>query len=114
MGASVRLGGRGRLDGDSQPLLHYRTGGGVLQELAFLGKQMMLDPESRERRFVKAAQDQLLLAGIDIDIPDGEDSRHAGLKFFGVDLERLAFQIEAPFGDRAELRVQSVERQNLL
>jgi hypothetical protein len=50
--------------GHAQPLLHDGAGGGVLQELALLGEQMMLDRERRERRFVKAAQDELFLARI--------------------------------------------------
>src|ERR1035438_9172347 len=114
MEASMRAGGRGGIAGDPQPLLHDRTGGGVLQELAFLGKQVVLDTERRESRFVKTAQDQFLLAGIGIDVSDGEDSRHAGLKFFGVDLERLAFQFKAPVGDRTQFRMQAEERQNLV
>ena len=75
---------------------------------------MMLDGESRERRLMKAAQDQLLLAGIGVDVADREDAGHAGLKFLGVDLERLFLQLQAPVGDRSELRVQAEERQHVV
>ncbi len=40
------------------------TGGGVLQKLALLGKQVMLNRKRRQSRFVKAAQDEFFLAGI--------------------------------------------------
>ncbi len=41
--------------GDAEPLLHDRAGRGVLQELAFLGEQM-IDCEGREGGFMEAAQ----------------------------------------------------------
>ena len=44
------------------------------------------DGERRQRRFVEAGQDQLLLARIRIDVAHREDARDVGLEFFGVDL----------------------------
>src|SRR5580658_6176092 len=115
MGASRRVGFGGRIGcRDAETLLHDGTGGGVLQELALLRKQMVLDRERGQGGFMKAAQNQFLLAGIRIDIADGEDSRNAGLEFLGVDLERLSFQLESPLRDRTQLRVQSIECQYLI
>ena len=87
--------------GNAQTLLHDGAGGGVLQELALLRKQVMLNGERRERGFMKAAQDELLLAGIGVDVADGEDSRDAGLELLGIHLERPLLQLHAPLGDGA-------------
>ena len=40
------------------------------KKLALLGKQMMLNGERGQRRLVKAAQDELFLAGIGVDVAD--------------------------------------------
>src|ERR1700688_3948125 len=106
---SMRIGSR-----HAQTFLHDGTRGGVLQELALLGEQVMLDGECGERRFVKAAQDELFLAGIMVDVADGEDAGGAGLEFLGIHLERAFFQIQAPFRDGAQLRMQPVEREYLI
>src|SRR6266853_1754165 len=94
--------------------LHDGTGGGVLQELPLLGDQVMLNGECGERGFVKAAQAELFLAGIGVDVADGEDSRDAGLVFLGIHLERALFQCHPPFRDGAQLRMQPVEREYLI
>src|SRR5208282_3834239 len=93
--------------GDAQSLLHDRTRGGVLQELAFLRKQVVLNPERSERSFVKTAQDELFLARVRVDIADCKNTRHAGLKVLGADLERFLFQFQPPLGDWPEFGVQS-------
>jgi hypothetical protein len=53
---------------DAQPLVHHRARRRVLQELAFGGVEMVLDGEGGERRLVEARQDELLLAGIGVDV----------------------------------------------
>src|ERR1035438_10154191 len=103
IGSSMRAG-----CGYAQALLHDGAGGRVLQELPLFREQVMLNTERRQRRLMKSAQDQLLLAGIGVDVADREDARHAGLEFFGVHLECLLLEFDPPFGDRTELRV--VER----
>jgi hypothetical protein len=61
---------------------------------------------------VEARQDQLLLARIGVDVAHGEDARHIGLELLGVDhLQLLALDVQAPFGDRAELGRQAEEHQ---
>ena len=99
---------------DPQPFLHDRARRGVLQELAFMRKQVVLDSERGQCGFVKAAQNQFLLSGIRVDVADREDSRHAGLEILGMHLECLLFELEAPFGDRTQFRVQSKECQHLI
>src|SRR5271154_4878539 len=86
-GGSVRAG-CGRLRRHAQPLLHDGARGGVLQELALLRKQVVLDAERGQCSLVKAAEDQFLLTGIGVDVADGEDSRHACLKVLGAHFER--------------------------
>src|SRR5208337_1416248 len=78
IGLSKRVG-----SGYAEALLHDGAGGGV-QELPLFGKQVMLNGERRQGRFMEAAQNQLLLAGIGVDVADREDARHAGLELFGV------------------------------
>src|SRR5579863_4652228 len=51
-----------------EPLVHDRARGRVLQELALLRIQMMLDGEGGERRLVEARQDELFLARIGVDV----------------------------------------------
>src|SRR5258707_11806929 len=62
--------------------------------------------ERGERGFMEAAEDQLLLARIGVHVADREDARHARLVARGLDDELLAFECEAPIGDRPELRAQ--------
>src|SRR6267378_7235920 len=100
--------------GDAEAFLYDGTGGGVLQELPLLGEQVMLDGECGERRFVKAAEDELFLARIGVDVADGEDSRDAGLEFLGIHFERPLLQFQAPFRDGTQLRMQTVEREYVI
>src|ERR1700684_538106 len=92
-----------RIGGDTKPLLHDRAGGGVLQELPLLRIEWMLNSERSEARFVEAAQDQLLLTRVGIDVADREDAGHAGLEVLGVHLKRLFLHFETPLGDGTEL-----------
>ena len=75
---------------------------------------MMLDGECGERCLVKAAQDELLLAGVGVDVADGMDAGHAGLEFFRVHLQRLLLEIETPLRDRPELRMQSEKCEHMI
>src|ERR1700723_3409014 len=70
---------------------------------------MMLNRKRRQRSFMKAAQDEFFLARVRIDVADGEDSRNAGLKLLGVDLERPLFHLQAPFRNGPKLRMQAKE-----
>ena len=90
------------------------AGGGVLQVDALVGKDVGRGREGGERGLVEAREDQLLLAGIGVDVADREDAGLAGLELLGVDLERLLLELEAPLRDRPELRVQPEECEQLL
>src|SRR5688572_6392516 len=90
---------------NAEPLLHDRARGRVLQVHLLRRIQVLGDGKGSERRLVKAAQDQFLLAGVVVDVADGEYSRHGGLELRSVDPDRLFFQVEPPLGDRAELRM---------
>jgi hypothetical protein len=72
-----------------------------LKELLLLRIEMVLDREGSQRRLVEAAQNQLLLAGVGVDVAYGIYTGDIGLKFLGVDLERFFLELEAPFRDRA-------------
>src|SRR5579863_5885267 len=107
--ASVRAGCR-----DAQTLLHDGTRGGVLQELPLFGVEVMLDGKSGERSLVKAAQDELLLARIGVDVADREDAGNAGLEFLRIHLERPLLELHAPVGDGTQFRMQPVKGENVL
>src|SRR6185312_12563067 len=102
-GAAARRAARPSGRGHTQTLLHGGTRGRVLQKLLLGRIEMMLDGEGRQRRLVKARQDQLLLARVGVDVADREDPGNVRLKLLGVDLDGLAGKLEAPLGDRAEL-----------
>src|SRR6185436_9454332 len=57
---------------------------------------------------------QLLLAGIRIDVPDREYARDVGLEFLRVDVDRALVDPQTPVRDRPELRVQAEEHQRLV
>src|SRR6185437_8796341 len=102
------------LIGNAQSLVHYWTGGGVLEELPLLRIEVVLDAEGGERRLVKARQDELFLAGIGVDVTHREDSRQARLEPLGVDLQGLLLELEPPFGDGPELGMQAEEDQQVV
>src|SRR5262245_61717355 len=108
---SLVLGDRRR---QAEALVHDRAGRRVLQVLLLTRLEMRGDGKRRERGLVEAAQDQLLLAGIVVDIADREDARHAGLELLRVDADAAAIEVEPPVRDRAELRMQAEEHQQLL
>src|SRR5512137_1032152 len=65
---------------DAEPLLHDRAGRRVLQVHLLRRVEVLRDRERRERRLVEAAQDQLFLARVGVDVADRKDARHAGLE----------------------------------
>ena len=60
---------------------------------------------------MEARQDQLLLARIDTDVADRENTRHVRLESLGVDCDRALLQFQTPVGDRAQSRRQPEENQ---
>ena len=63
---------------------------------------------------MEARKNELLLAGIGIDVTHGEDARLAGLKLLGVHVQRLALHGETPVRNGAQLRLQAEERKHLV
>jgi hypothetical protein len=96
---------------DPQRLVQLGAGGRVLQVDGLAREHVRRRAECSQRGFVEAAQDQLLLAGIGVDVAHREDARDAGLELLGVDDDLLALQRQAPVGDRAELGTEAEEHQ---
>ena len=63
---------------------------------------------------MEAGEDELLLAGVGVDVAHGEDARDVRLKAGGVDDDLLAVELEAPVLDRAELRLQTEEDEQMV
>ena len=61
---------------------------------------------------MEARQDQLQLAGIGVDVADGEDALDGGFELLGVHGDQVLMQVEAPFGDGAKLHGEAEERQH--
>ena len=59
---------------DAQALVQQRGGCCVLQQGLFFGAQQGHGPKSGQCGFVKAAQDELLFAGVGVDVPYGKDA----------------------------------------
>src|SRR5690606_33650969 len=86
----------------------------VLQELLLRRVEVMLDRERRQRRLVESRQDQLLLAGIGVDVTDRENAGYRRLEFLGVDLERFLLELEPPLRDRPQLRMQAEKGEHVV
>src|SRR5689334_6492524 len=70
--------------GYAQSLVHDWAGGGVLQEHFLARFQLLFDGKRSERSFMEAGKNQLLLAGIGINITDRINAWNIGLEFFRV------------------------------
>src|SRR5690606_37664291 len=99
---------------NTQTLVHDRAGRRVLQMHLLARLEVLLDGERSERRFVKARQDQLLLARVGVDVADREDAGNIRLELGSVDDDLLLVQLEAPFCNRAQLRMQTEEHEQLI
>jgi hypothetical protein len=101
----------------AEQLVQLRARRRVLQRLRALRVDQLGDRERGQRRLVEAADDQLLLARIGVDVADGEDPGRRGLEARRVDDNLLFLERQAPVGDRPELRApaeqdeERVERQ---
>src|SRR5690242_7071686 len=65
---------------DSKLLLQARRRSRVLKHQPLVRINVAVRLLRHQRAFVEAAQDQLELAGIGVDIADRENSRHTGLE----------------------------------
>ena len=98
----------------TQALVQLRVGCGVLKADLFATVQTLGDGKSSQRTLMKAAQDELLLARINVDVTDREDAGDIGLKLLRIDLDAVLRQVQSPLGDGPELRVQPPEGQEVL
>src|SRR6476646_8047248 len=89
---------------DAEQLVQLGARRRVLQRLRALRVDELADRERGERRLVEAADDELLLARIGVDVADREDPGRRGLEARGVDDDLLLLEREAPVRDRPELR----------
>ena len=83
--------------------MQFGRSGRVLQQGLSCGMHDGGCAKGSQGSLMKAAQDELLFAGVGVDVADGKDAGHIGGKGFGVDHQLLALHRQAPVGNRAEL-----------
>ena len=98
----------------AQAFMHDRTGRRVLHVDFLVWLDLLLDGECRERSFMKAAQNEFFLAGLEIDIADRIDPGLGGFEFFCINVNRFAIDIETPLRDRAKFRRQPEKYQHMV
>src|SRR3954452_24184013 len=89
---------------DAEQLVQLAARRRVLQGLRALWMDELADRERGERRLVEAANDELLLARIGVDVADCEDPRRRRLEARRADDDLLLLQRQPPVDDRPELR----------
>src|SRR5712691_5557094 len=118
---TIRPGGRSirATDRDESPSAHAQLllqagrGGGVLEHQLLVREHVMIGPLRHQRRLVEAAQDELDLPRVPIDVADGENPGLVGLEACGVDRNELALaQLDTPLRHRPELHGEPEERQH--
>ena len=63
---------------------------------------------------MEAGEDELLLAGVGVDVAHGEDTRNRAFELFGVHDDLLALELQPPVGDRADLGLQAEEHEQVV
>src|SRR5579862_4874829 len=111
---SARISRTGFLVAHSEALLQERARRRVLQVRFFAGPQVFAYRKGRQRSLVEARQDEFLLARVVVDIADRKNAGRARLEARGIDTQRLAVEGEPPLGDRAELRMQTPEDEEMI
>src|ERR1700729_4076950 len=86
----------------------------VLERQFLVRIDIMMRALGGERGLMKTGEDQLELAGIGIDVADGENAGNAGFEFRSVDRDQILIEIDAPTGDRPELHGESEEREHIV
>ena len=86
----------------------------VLHVHFLAGFDLCLDSECSKRRFVKTAQYQFLFARVVVDVADCVNPGLRRLEFFGIDIDRLAIDVQSPFGDWTKLGGQAEEDQYVI
>src|SRR3954470_6874954 len=81
---------------DAELLLQAGRGRRVLENEPLVGIDVTVRFLSHQRRLMEAAQDQLQLARISIDVADCENPRHAGLERRRFNRDQVVLQSDAP------------------
>src|ERR1700681_1084883 len=88
---------------DPELLLQARRRRRVLEHQSLVRIDVAVRLLGHQRAFVEAAQDQLQLAGIGVDVADRKNAGYAGLKSRGLDRHKVILKRNAPVRDRPEL-----------
>src|ERR1700760_204494 len=88
---------------DAELLLQARRRGRVLEYEPLVRIDITVRFLRHQRAFVEAAQDQLELARIGVDVADGEDAGDVGLERLGLDRDQVFLELDAPVAHRTEL-----------
>src|SRR5262245_60452656 len=97
------------MSGHLQQTLQLGRGGCVLETQRFVRMHITMSGLRHERCLMKAGEDELELAGIGVDVADGENALGADLEFLCVDRDQVLVEIEAEIGDRPELHGEAEE-----
>src|SRR5215470_3092349 len=87
---------------DPELFLQARRRGRVLEHEPLVWIDVAMRLLRHQRALVEAAQDQLQLARIGVDVADGEDAGHACLERTGLDRHEIVLEFNAPVSDRTE------------
>src|SRR5471030_489521 len=96
---------------DTQFLLQVRRRGRVLEAQLFVRAADMEGRLGHQRRFVEAGQYQLQLAGIAVDVADGENAGGLAFEAGGVHRDQVFVQVDAELRDGPQLDGQAEEGQ---
>src|ERR1700761_5125604 len=97
---------------DAELLLQARRRGRVLEHQPLVRIDIAMRLLRHQRALVEAAQDQLELAGIGVDVANGEDAGHAGFECGCLDRYQIVLEFDTPVRDRTELHGEPEERQH--
>ena len=90
------------------------TGGCVLQVNLRFGIEMPLHRKRYQRRLVKPAEDEFLLAWINNNVADGKYPRDVGLKLLDIYFDLILDPIQPPLCYGPEFRRQTIEHQQMI
>src|SRR5579871_2070144 len=86
---------------DAELLLQARGRRRVLEHETLVRIDVAMRLLRHQRALVEAAENELELARIGIDVADGEDSGNAGLECRGLDRDEIVLKLDAPVRNRA-------------
>ena len=99
---------------NAEDLVQLRRSRRVLQEHPFFREDIVAGSKSGQRALMESRQNKLLLAGIGIDVTDGEYSGNTRFEASSVDNNLLAFEVQPPCFDGTELGLQTEENEKMV